>query len=248
MNDFLSTIKAGIGFFTTIPVGIDVNGMQKLSLNAYVFPMVGAIIGLLVGCMGIVLSHLSSYCLFSALLIAVLYMVTGLNHLDGLVDFGDALLMHNSVEEKIRVMRDPSVGVGGIVFCIMSILILFSALAALKPNIFFAILAAEICAKQSMVTAAMFGSSIHKGLGSIFINNVIMRDFLIGLIFSIITCWLTLGVGGITALFAALSSTLIIVRIASRNFGGMSGDSLGATNEIGRMVALIVEGAAWTLW
>lgn len=246
MNDFLSTIKAGIGFFTTIPVGIDVEGMQKLSLNAYVFPLVGAIIGLLVGCIGIVLSHLPPY-LFSALLIIVLYLVTGLNHLDGLMDFGDALLTHDTVEEKIRVMRDPSVGVGGIVFCMMSLLILFSGIITLQPNILFAILAAEICAKQSMVTAAMFGSSVHKGLGSIFINNVTMRDFLIGLIFSIITCCLTLGMGGILALFAALSSALILVRISNHNFGGVSGDSLGATNEIGRILALIVGGSAWTL-
>ena len=246
MNGFLSTIKAGIGFFTTIPVGIDVKGIQKLSLNAYVFPLVGAIIGLLVGCIGIVLSHLPSY-LFSALFIFILYLITGLNHLDGLMDFGDALLTHDTVEEKIRVMRDPSVGVGGIVFCMISILILFSGIITLQPKILFSILAAEICAKQSMLTAAMFGSSMHKGLGSIFIDNVTMRDFLIGLIFSMITCWLTLGMVGLIALFASLSSALIVVSISNHNFGGVSGDSLGATNEIGRILALIVGGLAWTL-
>ncbi len=246
MNGLLHTIKAGIGFFTTIPVGIDVEGIHKLSLNAYLFPLVGAIIGLLVGCIGLVLSHLPSY-LFSALLIFILYLVTGLNHLDGLMDFGDALLTHDTTEEKIRVMRDPSVGVGGIVFCVISILILFSGIITLQQNILFSILAAEICAKQSMLTAAMFGSSMHKGLGSIFIDNVTMRDFLIGLIFSMITCWLTLGMVGIIALFASLSSALIVVSISNHNFGGVSGDSLGATNEIGRILALIVGGSAWTL-
>ncbi|NYT01127.1 MAG: adenosylcobinamide-GDP ribazoletransferase [Methanocellales archaeon] len=246
MNGTLYTIKAGIGFFTTIPVGIDVDGMQKLSLNAYFFPLIGAIIGLLVGCIGLVLSHLPSY-LFSALLIFILYLVTGLNHLDGLMDFGDALLTHDTTEEKIRAMRDPSVGVGGIVFCMISILILFSGIITLQQNILFSILAAEICAKQSMLTAAMFGSSTYKGLGSIFIDNVTMRDFLIGLTFSMITCWLTLGMVGIIALFAAVSSALIVVSISNHNFGGVSGDSLGAINEIGRILALIVGGSAWTL-
>jgi adenosylcobinamide-GDP ribazoletransferase len=246
MNDSISTLRAGIGFLTTIPVGIDVEGIQKLSLHAYVFPIVGAIIGLLVGCIGFMLHFLSDY-LFSALLIAVLYTVTGLNHLDGLMDFGDALLTHGSVEEKIRAMHDPSVGVGGIVFCMVSILILFSAIAALQPNILFSLLAAEICAKQSMVTAAMFGRSMHQGLGSIFVNNVTLRDFLIGLAFSMMACWLALGIGGVIALCAALSSALMVVGVAHHNFGGVSGDVLGATNEIGRIVALVVEGFAWTL-
>ncbi len=246
MNEPISAIKAGIGFLTTIPVGIDIDGIQKLSIHAYLFPLVGFIIGLLVGCIGFVLQFLSDY-LFSALIIVILYLVTGMNHLDGLMDFGDALLTHDSVEEKIRVMHDPSVGVGGIVFCIMSILILFAAIAALKPNILFSLLAAEICAKQSMVTAALFGRSIHKGLGSIFVDNVTLRDFLVGLVFSMVACWLALGRGGVLALFAALSSALIVVRIANHNFGGVSGDVLGATNEIGRILALIVGGVAWTL-
>ncbi|MDD2777493.1 MAG: adenosylcobinamide-GDP ribazoletransferase [Methanocellales archaeon] len=246
MNDPLSTIRAGIGFLTTIPVGIDVEGIQKLSSHAYLFPIVGFIIGLLVGCIGFMLQFLSDY-LFSALTIFILYLVTGMNHLDGLMDFGDALLTHGSVEEKIRSMRDPSVGVGGIAFCMMSILILFSAIAELKPNILFSLLAAEICAKQSMVTAAMFGRSMHQGLGSIFVDNVTMRDFLIGLVFSMMACWFALGMVGIIALFAALSSAWMVVRIAHQNLGGVSGDVLGATNEIGRILALIVGGVAWTL-
>ncbi|MDD2665951.1 MAG: adenosylcobinamide-GDP ribazoletransferase [Methanocellales archaeon] len=246
MNEYIPPIRAGIGFFTTIPVGIDVEGIQKLSSHAYLFPVMGFIIGLLVGCIGFMLQFLSDY-LFSALLIAVLYMVTGMNHLDGLMDFGDALLTHGSVEEKIRAMRDPSMGVGGIAFCIVSILILFSAIAELKPNILFSLLAAEICAKQSMVTAALFGRSMHQGLGSIFVDNVTLRDVLIGLAFSMMGCWLALGLVGIIALFAALSSAWIVVRIAHHNLGGVSGDVLGATNEIGRISALIVGGVAWTL-
>ncbi|MDI6859567.1 MAG: adenosylcobinamide-GDP ribazoletransferase [Methanocellales archaeon] len=246
MSDFFSAIKAGIGFLTTFPVGIDVDGMQKLSAHEYVFPFIGALIGLVVGCIGLVLQHLPSY-LCSALLIVVLYCITGLNHLDGLMDFGDALLTHDSVEEKIRVMRDPSIGVGGSVFCMMSLLILFSAIATLQQNILFALLVAEICAKQSMVTAATFGRSIHKGLGSIFVDNVTKHDFLIGLVFSTMVCWLALGIGGVVVLSASLSSALIVVHLANHNFGGICGDVLGAINEMGRIVALVVEGAAWTL-
>ncbi|UZE92377.1 MAG: adenosylcobinamide-GDP ribazoletransferase [Methanosarcinales archaeon] len=247
MNDFLHAVRAGAGFLTTIPVGIDVDGLQKLGKRMYLFPPLGALIGLIVGSIGLVLQHLPPY-LCSALLVLALYCITGLNHMDGLIDFGDAITAHGTPEERVSIMHDTTTGVGGTVFCVMSLLILFSVIAAIGQNLLFAILIAEIIAKQSMLTAAMFGKSIHKGMGSMFIDNVRHRDFLAGLIFSCIVCWLALGVGGMLAIVSALLSALLIVYIASRNFGGVNGDVLGAINETGRMVALISIGVmTWTL-
>ncbi|MDI6888172.1 MAG: adenosylcobinamide-GDP ribazoletransferase [Methanocellales archaeon] len=246
MSDVLSAIKAGIGFLTTVPVGIDMDGVRKLSKHAYLFPFIGAFIGLTVGGVGLILQRLPTH-LCSALIIVALYCITGLNHLDGLADFGDGLLAYGISEEKIRVMHDPSVGVGGMFFVIMSLLILFSVITTIGKNILFAILVAEISAKQSMLTAT-FGKSMHKGLGSMFIENVHRHDFLIGLIFSMSVCWYVLDVSGVVALFSALLSALVIVHIANRNFGGVNGDVLGAINEVGRMVALISIGVmTWTL-
>jgi len=246
MSDVLSAIKAGIGFLTTFPVGIDMGGVRKLSKHAYLFPFIGALIGLMVGGVGFILLHLPTH-LCSALIIVALYCITGLNHLDGLADFGDGLLTHDAPEEKIRMMHDPSVGVGGMFFVVMSLFILFSVIATIGENIPFAIMVAEISAKQSMLTAT-FGKSMHKGLGSMFIENVHQHDFLIGLIFSMSICWYVLDVSGVVALFSALLSALIIVHIANRNFGGLNGDVLGAINEVGRMIALISIGVmTWTL-
>ncbi len=241
MNDLLHAIKAGMGFLTTIPVGIDMDGLQKLGKRTYLLPFIGALIGLIIGSIGLALQHLPPY-LSLALLILALYCITGLNHMDGLMDFGDAITAHGTPEERIRIMHDTTTGVGGTVFCVMSLLILFSAIAAIEQNLLFAILIAEISAKQSMLTAAMFGKSMHKGLGSIFIDNVRHRDFLIGLVFSCAICWLAFDVFGIIALLSALLSALVIVHIASRNFGGVNGDVLGATNEVGRIAGLIAIG------
>jgi len=247
MNDFLHAVRAGAGFLTTIPVGIDVDGLQKLGKRMYLFPPLGALIGLIVGSIGLVLQHLPPY-LCSALLILALYCITGLNHMDGLIDFGDAITAHGTPEERVSIMHDTTTGVGGTVFCVVSLLILFSAITTINHNLLFAIITAEISAKQSMLTAAMFGKSIHKGMGSMFIDNVRHRDFLAGLIFSCVVCWLALGVGGMLAIVSALLSALLIVYIASRNFGGVNGDVLGAINETGRMVALISIGVmTWTL-
>lgn len=241
MSNILSAMRAGIGFFTTVPVGIDMDGLRKLSGHLYLFPFVGALIGLMVGGIAFILQRLPTH-LCTALVIVALYCITGLNHVDGLADFGDGLLMHGTLEKKIKVMRDPSVGASGMFLVVMSLLILFSAIATIGKNIPLAIIVAEVGAKQSMLTATMFGKSMRKGMASILIDNIRYRDFLVGLSFSIAVCWLALGANGVVALFCALLSVLVIVYIANHNFGGINGDILGAINEMGRIMALVVIG------
>ncbi|WP_394325417.1 adenosylcobinamide-GDP ribazoletransferase [Methanobrevibacter arboriphilus] len=47
----------------------------------------------------------------------------GFHHLDGLIDIGDALMVHGTPEKKISVMRDSMIGTGGIaLFFIVGIL------------------------------------------------------------------------------------------------------------------------------
>jgi adenosylcobinamide-GDP ribazoletransferase len=79
------------------------------------------------------------------------------------------------------------------------------------------------------------------------------KQFLIGLIISAILCAATLGPLGLAALLAAQAAALYMVLVAKRNFGGATGDGIGATNEVARVVALaatLTLGGVlpWTLW
>jgi adenosylcobinamide-GDP ribazoletransferase len=49
-----------------------------------------------------------------------------------------------------------------------------------------------------------------------------------------------LSVAGAVTVLAAVVSALIMVAVAHRNFGGVTGDVLGATNELVRMVVVVV--------
>jgi adenosylcobinamide-GDP ribazoletransferase len=48
-----------------------------------------------------------------------------------------------------------------------------------------------------------------------------------------------LWLAGVIALLAAILTGLIMVGISHRHFNGVTGDVLGATNELARMVSLI---------
>lgn len=240
------SLKAGTGFFTTIPVGISMEELEVLSNYIYLFPLFGILVGAITGVFGFLLLSIPSLPaqIIAISLIVLLYLLTGVNHLDGLGDFGDGVVAHGSREEKIAIMRDPRLGTGGALFCIAAILALFSAIWAIaelrQPFLLFKLfMIAEIAAKLSMVTVIVWGKSIHKGFGSMMIEHSSKWDFLAGFVISAAIAFLALGIGGIAILISSIISALLVLRSASRNFGGISGDVMGASNEIGRAAGLI---------
>lgn len=249
MSELLSALRSGFGFLTTIPVGITMEGIEKLMKHIYLFPVVGAFLGIIFSAVGYASSIIFPPILASFLTIISIYYFTGFNHIDGLADFGDGVAAHGPREKKIAAMRDTAVGTGGIVFCMIAILGLFSSLFFIFDSIMFfplALLAAEISAKQTMVTVAAFGKSIHKGFGSMTVDNTKKSDFVMSMVFSVAACYLSLGIPGIGALVFSQAAGFLVLNTANRHFGGVSGDVVGASNEIGRLAALLfLGGLAW---
>ncbi len=265
MGDFLFAARSCLGFLTTIPVGISMEGLAALGKRLYLFPVIGAVIGLLIGGIGYLFGSVLPPEAASVMIVASLYYLTGINHLDGLSDFGDGFVAHGSREKKIGAMRDVSLGIGGVVFCVIAVLGLFAAMSGILERDpagagyqFLAVMiAAEVSAKQAMLTISAFGRSIHPGLGSIMIDETGFREFAIGLVFSAAVCVLVFAVVGggmyvgpgagaglpllgVAMLGSAIALSLVVLRTANRNFGGISGDVIGATNEIARLGALLV--------
>ena len=260
MRSFLLALRSGFGFLSTIPVGLTMEGLDEFFKRTYLHILVGAVLGLLMG----VFAFLSMMTLpqqISAIMIVIfVYYLTGLNHLDGLADFGDGVTAHGSVEKKIRALKDVALGIGGVGFCTMGILAFYSSIASLQSEallwadnsmrtaaaiLFSSMLIAEVSAMQCMLTIAAFGKSIHEGLGSILVQNTTFPKYVVGLLGSVVICSLALlpfGIWycGIIALIASIISAFLVLNISNRHFGGMNGDVIGTSNEVGRTIALIM--------
>ena len=253
MRQFLSALRSGFGFLSTIPVGISKEGIENLMKHIYLFPIVGTVIGIILAVIGVTSSLILSPIMLALLVIISIYYFTGINHIDGLADFGDGIAAHGTKEKKIAAMRDTAVGTGGIVFCMISILGLFVSLVSIQEtNVFlllpFALIVAETSAKQSMVTVAAFGRRIHEGFGAMTVDNTKKSDLIIGTVFSASVCYIVLGFLGIEAFIISQLAGLLVLNTANRHFGGVSGDIVGAANEIGRLAALLyLGGAGWML-
>ncbi len=250
MSEIFFALRSGFGFLTTVPVGITMEGIEKLMKHIYLFPVVGAVVGILLAVVGYVSSIIFPPILSSIVIIIAIYYLTGFNHIDGLADFGDGIAAHGTREKKIQAMRDTAVGTGGLLFCMIIILGVFSSLFSIRESnaaiLPFALIAAETIAKQSMVTVAAFGKKIHEGFGAMTVDNAGLSDFIIGMVFSGAVCYVSAGIPGVGMLTIAQLAALVVLNTANRHFGGVSGDVVGASNEVGRLAALIfIGGVLW---
>jgi len=231
---------------------MDKDLLTDCARNMWVFPLIGAFLGLLAGLFGLVAFRFLPDIIAGALVFALLLWMTGLHHTDGLLDFGDGIMAHGTPEHKIDVMHDQLTGAGGLSLGILTILISALAIGGLDiavgrwnvPLVFPAIIVIEMCAKLSMVVAAWAGKSVHKGMNSPFLETMHGRGgnwrLLASLIISFVIGLLFLRIAGIFVVLAAIISALFIVAVAHKHFGGVTGDVLGATNELSRLVCLVV--------
>ena len=258
MNAFLLALRSSFGFLSTIPVGITMEGLDEFFKRTYLHLVVGLVLGLLMGAVAYLFISFLPISISAVLIIAFVYYITGLNHLDGMADMGDGLTAHGSVEKKLKALKDMSLGIGGVAYAALVIIafyasltslygeatVLYSTTAEVALIFFFAMFVSEVSAMQSMLTIAAFGKPIHEGLGSILVNNTTVPKYLIGFVIGSVACigasfYVGLGITGIFAFIASIVATFVLLNVSNRHFGGVNGDVIGASNEIGRIIALI---------
>ncbi len=232
---------------------MDKDLLTDCARNMWAFPLIGAFIGFLAGLFGWVAYHFLPGIVVGALVFALLLWMTGLHHTDGLLDFGDGIMAHGTFEHKIEVMHDQLTGAGGLSLGILTMLITALAIGQLNVRlIFFGIIVVELCAKLSMVVAAWAGKSVHQGMNSPFLEAMHGRNgnlrLLAALVISLAIALPLLRWAGIFVVLAAVITGLVMVAVAHKHFNGVTGDVFGATNELTRLVCVVVLVALVTVW
>jgi adenosylcobinamide-GDP ribazoletransferase len=224
---------------------MDKDLLTDCAKSMWAFPLIGALLGLFGGLFGVVAFHFLPAVVAGALVFAILLWMTGLHHTDGLLDFGDGLMAHGTFEHKIEVMHDQLTGAGGLSLGILTVLITALAIGQLNVRLILpAIIVVEICAKLSMVVAAWAGKSVHQGMNSPFLEAMHGRGgnlrLVVALLISFVIGLLLLRFAGILIVLGGIITALVMVAVAQKNFNGVTGDVFGATNELTRMVCVVV--------
>lgn len=240
----LSGLKNSIAFMTILPVGMDTDGVTQAALYMPIFPLIGAGLGLVVGVVVCALEQILPPLVAGIVGLGCLVLINGAQHTDGLLDFGDGVMFHGSAKEKLRVMRDPTTGAGGFS---LGLIILsataFSIAAIPQRSIIPVVVAAESAASFSMVLATGISKSAHKGMNTVFVEAMRRRRLLrlsLSLMILVVISLFALGMIGLAVTVVAILTGLGMVAISRRQFGGITGDVMGATNEISRLISLLL--------
>lgn len=244
MREMLKGIKNLIAFLTIIPVGMDQNCLTDAANYMYLFPLVGAFIGLLAGIFAWLLLNILAALIVGILTLGFILLITGLHHTDGLLDFGDGIMYQGPAERKIEIMHDQQTGAGGLVLGLVTILTTAFCIAQLKQNfVIQSLIVSEVSAKLAMVIMAWVGRSAHEGMNTYFVNAMHGQYRNLRLTVSLFIAFSIelslLSVVGFTAVIVGLVAALVIVGVSKRHFKGVTGDVFGAGNELSRLSSLI---------
>jgi adenosylcobinamide-GDP ribazoletransferase len=219
----------------------------SVAVASWAFPAVGAGVGMIAALVMFLASAFGLGQAPAALLALVAAgLVTGALHEDGLADTADGFGGGRTAEEKLAIMRDSRQGTYGIIALILSIGLRAVALAAIPGPIEggLALIAAHAASRAFLAPAMWWLTPAREdGLGA----TAGTPGRITALIALAIGGFIALGmlgpVRGAVALVVSGMAVAATATLARRQIGGYTGDVLGAFQQIGEIVMLLVAAA-----
>ncbi len=232
----MKSVIALLQFCTPLPLGRPVD-FEHFARRSYLYPLAGYVIG---GIAAGIAYWVASPVVGAAVALAMVLLLSGCNHFDGLLDFGDGLMAHGSREKRIAAMTDRTTGAGAVAAGIVVTLLAFAGLqsVAYLPA---AILIAEVCAKVAMSFLTTVGVPFREGIHS-YLHGFAKPWFLVPATLLALPLFL-LPLPRVSVALALVVTVVIVtlmMLLSRRLFGGVNGDVVGATNEITRAGVILL--------
>lgn len=233
-----------LAFFTILPVRNA--SLEDAARGVHLLPLVGLVTGLC-GAAVVLLGYALPPGVAATLALAAVLLAAGLHHSDGVLDVGDALMVRGSPGRRREVLKDARVGAGGLgaLFVVYApALAALTALAGASPaRAALALLAGEVAARSVMLLLLALGEPAEAGSSSVaFVRALRGRRRRTGLALACLAplpLVLLFGLAGVVGVLAGVLLVAGSLRAANSAFGGIGGDAVGATGELGRTVVLV---------
>lgn len=250
----MSGFLAALQFLTRVPVRL--RKEPVLTRAVPWFPIVGVVVGAAVGAVAAGMWHVIPAAVAAAIAVLVGVLITGAFHEDGLADVADAFAGGWTVEQRLRILDDPlhgSYGVAALCGSIVLRIVAVAALAAQGPAVVFAgLVAAHALARAAAVVAMVaVAPAKDEGIGRDVARAVRRGSAAAGVGAAVGVSALAVGLWAAPLTLAAAVGGGTIVWLARRKIGGVSGDVLGAIEQVAECLVLVVAtglAAEYDLW
>lgn len=238
MKKFLIALQ----FLTILPINIKSKIEKKdFGKSLLYFPIVGALIGLLLASSVFIFGFLP-HPVVSALVLIISIIITGGIHLDGFADTCDGFYGDKPKESILEIMRDSRLGVMGAIGVVSLLLLKFTLIASIPQNILWkSLIMMTVFARWTQVLACYTSKYARKeGKAKYFIEYDSKKGFLAGSFFTIAIFLLLMKSRGIILLALSILPILLFIKYVKKKIDGMTGDTIGATSEIAEVVILFI--------
>jgi adenosylcobinamide-GDP ribazoletransferase len=212
------------------------------------FPLVGALLGLALGGLWWGANRTWPASVAAAIVVAADLGLTGLLHLDGLVDSADGLLPPLERARRLDVMAAPDCGAFGMGTAAVVLLLRWTSLANLSRPAPVLLIGGLWCLSRTLM-AGVARTRVYArpegGLATAFAGPTRWSVLAAGFIGAAALCAGWRVEAGLSAAAAALVAGLLVVGLAERRIGGYTGDVLGASAIVAETAGLMVAAAKW---
>lgn len=242
-GDKMNSIMLALQFFTILPINKNLP-MEKRSITGMysIFPWIGAGIGA-VACLMLSFEWSSLMTGFSIVVVGVI--VSGGLHMDGFIDTSDAFFSYKDRSKRFEILEDPRVGAFGVMAVVFlalgKVIIISEVLSADSFHWIFVLLIPFFSRATLTLLFSITASAKTSGLAYYFKGKVNANVVLIATL-----CHFFIGIGvlgWLTNWMAAVTVTVVLIAFIClfrswilKNFGGLTGDLLGASVEISEVV------------
>jgi len=240
VKDFLQALS----FLTILPVDQPSLPEEKgLARSMTFFPLVGLLIGLLLTVAYLILSFLFSKSLALWLTLGCLALLTRGLHLDGFADTVDGFAAGGPKEKILEVMRDSRIGAFGVVGLILLIGAKYLALDQITgPSIPSSLILMTVMGRNSIVWVCFRSpyARTGEGLARPFAENLTSREMIVSSASAIAMGLLVGGLEGVLVFIGIGLFSLAFRLFFLKKLKGITGDILGATNELSEVLCLLL--------
>jgi adenosylcobinamide-GDP ribazoletransferase len=227
----LDDIAGALQFLTVLPLG-PADRFDPRRVMRY-FPVAGIVMGSIVSAFDAVATLVLPLPVAAALDVALMAMITGALHLDGLADTADGLLGSRDRTRSLAIMKDSRVGAMGVVVVALVLIVKTVGLGAVSRDRGLALILVPAFARSAMMVAmaAMPYARSGGGTGRAFFHPparaVDLAAVALPLGLSVFLGWRCMLI-----LAAFAGTTALMLQFYRWRMGGVTGDLIGALGEV----------------
>ena len=240
MRAFLQALS----FLTLLPFSRRGSSEGKaLARSMAFFPLAGLLIGIFVVSGNYLLSFLFPKPLVLWLTLGFLALLTGGLHLDGFADTMDGLACRGTREKILEVMRDSRIGAFGVIGLIFLIGAKYLALdQTSNSSLPRSLLLMAVMGRNAMVLVCYRSPYARSGQGLArpFVENLRFYELAFSALSAFGIALALMGASGILVFIGIGLFSLGYRFVFIKKLGGVTGDVLGAANELAELLCLLL--------